>query len=234
MLFGMPLLFYFTLGILGLGIGSFFINLIFRKDRFANNYIDKINKQMEQQQQIILQKLKNNLSKYKSIRGLENYSMQAVKQFEKIQSKFNSFKKLLSEKYNAKELTYARYLGTAEQLYLSTLDNLTDIMNTLESVSSIDINYLEDRFRLLENLKNPQDADIREVDTLKKRKMLRLNQLEKINELLTLNEEAMTQIDLSMATISVTKTKIGRASMDMETAREELQELIRRTKKYSL
>jgi len=234
MIFGIPFLLYSTLIALALGVGSFFVNLFFRKDSFASKYINKINKLMEIQQQNILSDLKQNLAKYKSIKGLKNYSEQAVKQFEKMKSRFSSFKKLLADKYDSRELTYARFLGTAEQLYLSTLDNLTNIANSLESVSTIDIDYLEERFKHLNSLQAPQQADKREIETLKKRQNLRKQQLEKVNELLTLNEESMTQIDLSMATISETKTKLGRASMDMETARVELQELIRRTEKYSI
>ncbi len=234
MIFGIPVLLYTTLGAVVLGIGSFFVNLFLRKEHFAAKYLNHINKQMEIQQQKILINLKRDLAQYKSIKGLENYSEQAVKQFEKIQKKFNSLKRLLSEKYDVKELTYARYFGTAEQVYLSTLDNLTDIMNTLESVSSIDLNYLNERFECLNSLEVLEEADKREIETLNKRRELRKQQLEKINELLTLNEEAMTQIDLSLAAISEAKTKLGRASMDMETARQELQELIRRTKKYSM
>ncbi|MBN1798687.1 MAG: hypothetical protein JW822_08920 [Spirochaetales bacterium] len=233
MILGIPALLYATIGAVVLGIGSFFVNLFFRKEHFASKYLNHINTQMEIQQQKILINLKRDLAKYRCIKGLENYSEQAVKQFEKIQKKFSSFKRLLSEKYDAKELTYARYFGTAEQVYLSTLDNLTDIMNTLESVSTIDLNYVDERFTYLKSLTVLEEADKREIETLNKRTELRKQQLEKINELLTLNEEAMTQIDLSLATISEAKTKLGRASMDMETARQELQELIRRTKKYS-
>ncbi|MBN1522995.1 MAG: hypothetical protein JW904_00820 [Spirochaetales bacterium] len=234
LLFGMPLLFILALGALALGALSFFINFIFRKEQFASKYIAKVSKQLEQQQRIVLTNLKRNLAQYKTIEGLANYSEQAVQQFEKIQHKFTSFKKLLSDKYNVKELTYARFFGTAEQVYLSTLDNLTDIMNTLESVSTIDVTYIKERFTILEGLAEPEDADKREIETLKKRQVLRKQQLARINELLTLNEEAMTQIDASMAAISEAKTKLGRASMNMETAREELQELVRRTKKYSM
>jgi hypothetical protein len=233
MILGIPALLYVTLGAAALGIGSFFINLFLRREHFASKYLGYINKQLEKQQQKILANLKSNLGKFKSIKGLENYSMQAVKQFEKIQNKFSSFKRLLAEKYDVKELTYARYFGTAEQVYLSTLDNLTDIMNTLESVSTIDLTYVHERLTYLKSLQVMEEADKREIETLNKRMALRKQQLEKINELLTLNEEAMTQIDLSLAAISEAKTKLGRASMDMETARQELQELIRRTKKYS-
>lgn len=229
-----PLLLYLSIAGLIIGFTSFLVNLFLRRDKFATNYINKINKLIEAQQKNILVNLKNDLAVYKSIEGLENFSDQAVKQFEKVQKRFSSFKKLLSEKYDSRELTYARFFGTAEQLYLSVLDNLTNITNTFESISTIDINYIKERYNHLNSLKEPEDADKREIETLKKREKLRKQQLEKINELLTINEEAMTQIDLSMAAISETKTKLGRASMDMETAREELQELIRRTKKYSI
>lgn len=223
-----------SIGLISFGLISIIINFALRKNTFETRYLGYLNKLLDKQKQLVLTRLKRELKKLSSAKGLKVYSGQAVQQFEKIQTKFDNFKRILSEKFDPKEITYGRFFGTTEQLYLSVLDNLEDIMNSLGTISNIDDEYIEERMKYLTGLSSPEDADKREMTTLTTRKALKKNSLEHINELLTLNEEAMTQIDLSMSTISQTKTKMGRASIDMEVARQDLEELINRTKKYSM
>ncbi|MBN2531674.1 MAG: hypothetical protein JXB88_02215 [Spirochaetales bacterium] len=221
-------------GLVLFGIASVIINFALRKNIFETRHLSYLNNLLNKQKQLVLGRLKRELKKLSSDKGLKIYSDQAVYQFEKIQTKFDNFKRILSEKFNPEEITYGRFFGTTEQLYLSVLDNLEDITNSLATISNIDDDYITERMNYLTGLASPEDADKREMTTLTTRKELKQKSLEQINELLTINEEAMTQIDISMTTISRTKTKMGRASMDMEVARQDLEELINRTKKYSI
>jgi predicted component of type VI protein secretion system len=216
------------------GISSIIINFAVRKGIFETRYLAYLNRLLDRQKQLVLTRIKRELTKLSSDKGLKIYSDQAVYQFEKIQLKFDNFKRILSEKFDPAEITYGRFFGTTEQLYLSVLDNLEDIMNSLSTASNIDDAYIEERLQYLNGLSAPEDADKREMVTLNTRKELKQKSVERINELLTVNEEAMTEIDVSMSTISQTKTKMGRASVDMEVARQDLEELINRTKKYSI
>jgi hypothetical protein len=233
-LFPSLLLVICSIGIITFGLFSMIINFALRKNIFETKHLAYLNKLLDKQKQQVLSRLKRELKKLSSDKGLKVYSDQAVQQFEKIRTKFDNFKRILSEKFDSTEITYGRFFGTTEQLYLSVLDNLEDIMNSLGTISNIDDGYIKERMNYLSGLTSPEDADKREMDTLTTRKELKRKSLERVNELLTLNEEAMTQIDLSMSTISQTKTKMGRASIDMEVARQDLEELINRTKKYSM
>lgn len=233
-LFPSLLLVICSIGIISFGLISIIINFALRKGTFETRHLAYLNKLLDKQKQLVLTRLKRELKKLSSAKGLKVYSGQAVRQFEKIRTKFDNFKRILSEKFDPTEITYGRFFGTTEQLYLSVLDNLEDIMNSLGTISNIDDAYIEERMNYLAGLESLEDADKREMKTLTTRKELKQKSLEQINELLTLNEEAMTQIDLSMSTISQTKTKMGRASIDMEVARQDLEELINRTKKYSM
>ncbi|MBN1699718.1 MAG: hypothetical protein JW881_19545 [Spirochaetales bacterium] len=230
---GTPLLIA-SLCALGVGAGSTAVNFTLRRNTMEANYLSHLNKLIDRQKQMVLSRLKRELSKFGTSKSLKVFSDQAVKQYEKIRAKFDNFKRILSEKFDVSELSYARFFGTTEQLYLSVLDNLEDIMNSLETISNIDDAYIEERLAYLAGLEKPEEADMREIETLTIRKDLKKDQSEHINELLTINEEAMTQIDLSMSVISRMKTKTGHASIDMESARKDLEDLINRTKKYSM
>jgi hypothetical protein len=233
-LLSQPIVFIVAMGLLSAGVMSYFFNFFFRKNTIANQYLDHLNKQLETQKDALLNRLINELAKYDKVEELKNYANQAKIQFNKIKEKFMSFKNMLKDKFNVRELTYARFVGTTEQLYLSVLDNLENISHSLKNANNIDISYIEERFKYLHSLSDPEDADKREIETLTKRKNLRKRQLEKINDLLTINEEAMTQIDMTMASISELKTKASHATMSMENARNDLEDLIKRTQKYSM
>lgn len=227
-----PLLFSASLIVLGIGIGTTIVNYFFRSETLAHKYLNSLNKQLEGYNEELLVRLKQELTEYKSLQGVERYAKQGVEQFERVQKKLNNFKALLAEKFDSQELTYTRFLGAAEQVYFSALDNLQGITGALKTANNIDEDYIQERLRYLYALKKPEEADKKEIETLTQRKQLRKKQLEQVNSLLTLNEEAMTQIDQSMAAISTITTQTGRAVVDMDTAKEELERLIQRTKDY--
>jgi len=226
-----PVLLGISAGVISAGLLNTAVNYLFRKDKIESKHITHLNRLLIAQKQKVLMHLKKGLAKYKTEKGLEVYADQAVKQFEKIQKKFDNFKSILSEKFFENEIFHGRFLGTTEQLYLSVLDNLEDILNSLTTISNIDDSYIVERLTYLNGLKELEEADKREALTLKARKQLKDKQLERINELLTINEEAMTQIDITMTTICELKTKSGRAQVDMEIARKDLEELVLRTKR---
>jgi hypothetical protein len=137
---------------------------------------------------------------------------------------------MLGEKLTPGELTYARYLGTAEQVYLSALDNLGAMAGLLRSAGAIDEPYVRQRMTQLQG-----QADVhsqRELQTLEQRLALRRTQLERVADLLARNEEAMTQMDVATAEIAAMRTGTKQASLDMETAMSELARLARRAKDY--
>jgi len=154
--------------------------------------------------------MQKELVECKSIQGVEHFAAQGAEQFTRIREKFENLREILAQKLNTGELTYGRYFGTAEQVYLSVLDNLRDVVNLLNSVSSIDADYINSRLYELSKHKNPTEADKQEVETLNERKQLRESQSQKVDVLLTLNEKAMTQIDQTTAAIAEMKTVMAK------------------------
>ena len=234
LLFGSSLLTSLALwGGATLGLGSWLVNYFLKNESFANKYITKLQEEVERQNEALLKNLKEKLAKYIDFEDLP-YGEQGVKQFSKIQTKFNIFQEALQEKLNVREVTYRRYLGTAEQVYNSVLDNLQKIAATLNSVSSIDTKYILKRMKTLRAQTQMDTADKKEMDTLEKRLELKKNQLNMINKLLTENEEAMTELDKTTSTISQVQTQVGRAEIDLESALKDLQVLAQRAEKYSV
>lgn len=225
----------FLVGVIlfAIGVGAWVFNFLLRNNMFANQYIDSLNQAHEEYKKATLAQVGTDLVKSKETKGAEKYALQGINQYEKINDKFNNIKTLLGEKLNKHEITYGRYLGSAEQAYFCVLDNLKDIVTMLKSINAIDNDYINDRLKALEQLKEKAQADIEEVKTLKKRLSLQNEQLEQINVLLTKNEEAMTSIDVTTTSIASMKTTQGRATVDMESARKQLEDLAKRAHEYS-
>ncbi|MCI4625984.1 MAG: hypothetical protein L3V56_08480, partial [Candidatus Magnetoovum sp. WYHC-5] len=134
-----PSLYILGIAISGLTLGasSWIINYFFRSDTFAERYIKELSSSIEKHKVELLKKVGKELRDFKKLNGIESYATQGAEQFIKIQSKFNSLKGVLTEKLDVKELTYGRYLAVAEQVYLSVLDNLTEIVTLLTSINAI-------------------------------------------------------------------------------------------------
>jgi len=139
---------------------------------------------------------------------------------------------LLDQKFNTGELAHASYLGAAEQVYLSVLDNLLRVVSLLHGASAIDLDYIRQRQEELQGLGHLDNADERELQTLKKREQLRRSHLDQVNQLLTANEESMTAMDETSAAIAMLQTGSGLAEVDMETAMSYLKELAGRANDY--
>ena len=219
-----PMLLAIAAGGAGAAVLSWAVNFGLRRDHFANQYVKKLHAQMESQRLAREQELQKVLA--------EVHSEEGRSQFSRVTEKFTTFEKLLSRKLNPSELTYGRYLGMAEQVYLGVLDNLQRVADTLKMMSVIDLNYTKKRLRQLLNASSDNNA--KEIETLRERLDLHSKQADKAQQLLSQNEEAMTKMDLTIAAIADMRTEGGRASMDMETAMSELQRLAGKAKDYSI
>lgn len=235
LLFEIPaLLSFFTIGCFIFGVGSLFINFFFRKQQMANIYIWEIHARFEREGKRKIQKLRREFTMYKEAKGCERYARQAEGQFEKAQDKFEHNKDMLRRKFDPTELTYGMYLGSAEQVYHSVLDNLQAAADFLGSAAGIDPEYIETQMRRLAGLAELEKADEDEKETLIQRKKLREEHLQNVNRLLTLNEQALTGLDTVIGKLAAVKTAPGKASVDSETAIQELAELAKRAHIYSM
>ncbi|MFC1855200.1 hypothetical protein ACFL2A_01475 [Thermodesulfobacteriota bacterium] len=223
-----------VVAIAGLGVGSLSlaVNYFFRSNKFGDMYLNNLRKQVAEHKKKVIKELRKEIASYKSIPDLRLFSEQALEQFERIESKFETLQHMLSKKLIDGEITYSRFFGTAEQVYLAVLDNLSDVTHMLKVVKGVDPEYIDSRLDELNKLEALKPADEEEINTLNRRREVRKSQHDKINTLLTRNEEAMTQMDVTTAALTDMKTVRGQALVDIDTAKEQLDELAKHAKNY--
>ena len=174
-------------------------------------------------------------SKFESLRAdLEEVgSDQGLEQLRLLREKLETLSAVLERRLNAGELTFGRYLGTAEQVYLAAIDNLNDIAVALTSVRTIDSNYIERRLGEFSRSEDLGAEGQREQQTLTDRRALLDGQMRKVSELFAQNEAAMTALDNTATALADVRTGKGHASMGAEAAMAELEKLAERAGKYS-
>ncbi|CAK8723936.1 hypothetical protein GCAAIG_13870 [Candidatus Electronema halotolerans] len=230
-LFNTPALYLGLIGGLALGAGSAVVNIFFRSEALSARYLRELTKATNAQKMQMLEHLRSGLAQGRNIPGAESYAEQGLEQFERMRLRFDKLRSLLAAKFQQGELSYSRFLGAAEQVYLGSLDNLQRIVSLLESAGGIDADYIERRLANLEQLRS--EADRKERQTLLRRRQLRTKQLEQINELLTANEEAMTALEETVASVAAMSANTAFAQGDFDTAIAQLQQVAARAKQYA-
>ncbi len=146
-----------------------------------------------------------------------------------MREKRNNLVEVLNSRLDSGELTYARYLTTAQQVYLSALDNLREVAIALRTISTIDRDYVEGR--LSELTDSSADSAVRERTSLEGRLALLTSQEKKVSNMLAQNEAAMTAMDTTATALA--DAPIGRTPADAEAAMAELEDLAARAMKYA-
>lgn len=227
------LAFLIAVGGVSFGVGSWIVNYFFRWENHANTYLAEIARKMREYRKQSTVEIRKGLLECKTLSGVEKGGAKGLKQFEEITTKFDLFQEILRKKLNKQEITYARFLATAEQVYLNTLDNLRDLVNFLKGTAAIGTDYKEEILRL-QQLENSSSADQKQLATLLERDSLKDSQQERIDELIAVNEQALTQIDATIAAFSKTRIRKGQANVNFETAIAELEVLASRLQQYSI
>lgn len=232
LLYDLPLLLLGMGGLLAVGATTSVINYFFRDKAISADYLAKVTAELNKRRARVLRTLRKDLQKCMSIRGAETYGVQGSEQFDRVEKKYQRLVAQLGKKFSKTELTYGSYLGAAEQVHLSVLDNLMKVVSLLQGAESIDPAYVDARKKQLQSLDRVTDADEREFEALQKRLKLRENQLQQVNTLLTENEESMTVMDATIAAIANLETGKGLADNDLPTAMQHLREIAQRTRHY--
>ena len=152
-----------------------------------------------------------------------------VHQLRALREKRNNLVEVLNRRLDSGELTYARYLNTAQQVYLSGLDNLHEVAISLRTISTMDRGYIESR--LADVGANDSDSAKRERTSLEGRLALLDSQENKVNDMLAQNESAMTAMDRTATALG--DAPIGRTPTDSEAAMAALEDLAERAMKYA-
>lgn len=154
-----------------------------------------------------------------------------ARQLKSLTQKRDNLADVLGSRLDSGELTYARYLTTAQQVYESTLENLHEVAVAQRSISAIDGEYIDNRLAELSSKTALGEADERERASLEGRRDLRNSQVNKVAALLAENEAAMTLLDRTAA--SLANAPIGRTPEEAKAAMAALEELADRASRYA-
>jgi len=233
LLFGAPLFYLAALaGILG-GAGYGASQIFLFNEKIGAKYIEKLNQRQKQYEQSLKQLLNKGLRECQNIEGGKTYAIKGQEQFRGIDEKLASIRELLEIKLNTGEMTYHRFLGAAEQVSLSVLDNLKEAVSTMKSMSTIRTNHIRERLQALNTTQNLSPHDQKESQALTKRLQLWQDQSDKISGLLLRNEEAMTEMEQISASVASWQTDGRFADSDFESAIARLQELASHAHEYN-
>lgn len=194
----------------------------------ANRYLDAYRRQLKEQREQSITRLRKELTSLGADRG--NH------QLDLFQAKFESFQQILKRKLQPSELTFNRYLATAEQVYLNGLDNLEKVALALGSISAIDIAKLDQNILQSQDKSHQTSAQSsNESHThLLERRQLYNQQHARASQLYAENEGALTRLDQVSTLLANTDFSSGKAAMDMEQAIKELTRLIETSEDYDI
>jgi len=209
-------------GAAAVGLG---VNCVLRRESIAKQYVEYAHSQILAERTAMLQALEEDLKKAAN--------KDATRQFERFREKIRAFEEVLADKLQTGELTYARFLGIAEQVYLSAIDNLRGIVLAARSEAAIDERYIGERIGQIERAPKRTEAKERELAGLKEQLRVDTEQRAKIEGLLAQNEEALGRFDAAIAAIGDMKTGAEGATMDMESAMSELARIAKRARDYT-
>ena len=159
-------------------------------------------------------------------------SQQGMEQLQQLGEKLETVQSVLKSRLNAGELTFGRYIGTAEQVYLNGIDHLSEVQVSLTSVATIDQERIDRRLAKLNRDPRLGEAQAREMTSLKARKSLSERQLEKVSHLMADNEELLTALDNVATSLADAKIGKGQATMTADEALNELSRLADSANKY--
>ena len=208
----------------GVALVSLGVNCLLRRQYFASSYIEKAHQALIAYRTSVLEHLERDLR--------EAGSREGRSQFERFAEKIKAFEDVLDDKLGKNELTYSRFLGIAQQVYLSGMDNLRQIAIAMKSEQTVDEKYIRQRIAALKAA-TPSKAQAQELASLEQQLKLRQENLGRIAACLAQNEQALAQLDSALAAIAQMKTGSTQASVDMETAMNDLQQIARRARDYS-
>ncbi len=221
------------IGGLGIGAGAWVVNYCFRHESYANKHVRRMYEDLARERETALKGLFVELHACASAPECKDFAVEGKEQFTNVNEKFEVLREILGKKLNEGELTYVRFLGQVEEVYFAVIDNLRDIVNLLKSIKAIG-NEADESLKKLTVIKNSSDTEKKQIATLTERVALKQKQIRKLKEILTGNDEAMTQIDVLTAALVDTKMKKGQATLDIETSIGELKELAARVHQYSV
>jgi hypothetical protein len=218
--------FLVMLGIFGSSAAGFVVNTLFKGPKFETQYVNYLHRLIDEHTAEKRKNLKEHLNTFGEKR--------AVLQLDQFDKKFEVLVEVLNQKFETTQLTYQRYYGIAKEVYLSGIDNLNNIVISIKTMKSIDLDYINFSLSEIEKKDKNNMAVKKELDALLRSKESYSNLQDKIENILAENETALTQIEQTTIAISeITRSKNNEAQTDMENSMKALEEMALRSTYYS-
>ncbi|NNG01953.1 MAG: hypothetical protein HKM93_21380 [Desulfobacteraceae bacterium] len=232
-LFSVPALYMATLAGGVLGPLWAVIQVFFRAEKHGGRYIHELNQRQKQYEKYLRVRISGDFKEIRKNPDMAAFADQAIRQLGSIEVKYANVKELLELKLKRGELTYGRFLGAAEQVTLSVLDNLKHVASTLKSAGSIRPDYVREGLAKIDAVAQPSEEQLAQRQTLQERLDLWEAQLKKSGALLAANESAMTELEKISAAVADWQTDGKFADTGFESAIARLHELAEQAHEYN-
>lgn len=200
-----------------IGIGSLVVNGFVRRDAFANTAMQRLNSQRERervkQMGLLNSKLDSHLTR---------------SQLTRVQEKYQTFKDVLSERFTKGTITYNRFLGTAEEIFLLSIKRIEEIHLKERQIAGIDESHCKKRIRQLEKMDQQDSAVQVELASLQSRVSIKQDNERRITEILASNEKAVTTFDVvmnQMSESSCSENELGYLMEELESVSKVISEI---------
>jgi hypothetical protein len=208
-------------------------NIFFRHEAIGSSYLEKLNRQQKQYERGLVQDLETEFEQCSKDVDMEFRAHQGLEQLKGIQEKLANVQELLDMKLRADEITYGRFLGAAEQVALSVLDSLRGLVGVLKSSSSIQPTRVRNRLKKIQACKNPGKEEVGQLKALQERIDLWEEQMQKADQIISRNEQAMTELERVSAAVALWGTDHRFAVGDLEHTIKRLNELAVHAHEYN-
>ncbi len=176
-----------AIGGLMVGTSNWALRFFGSTDAYRQKFYAKRHEEFERVKEEKAQQLGTDLKKLGCKRG----QLQVGQLEEKFQNLVEVFSRVLSQG----ELTYCRFVDTAELVYTSGLNNLERIVVLLTNTDDIDRKEIQERIDTFTSKKTRTPADERNLTALKKQATVYDSTAQEVEDLLAQNEEALATMD---------------------------------------
>ncbi|KKR54242.1 MAG: hypothetical protein UT91_C0019G0028 [Parcubacteria group bacterium GW2011_GWA2_40_23] len=224
---------FIIMGIVGgaVGAGCWAFNYFIRGSTIEAEHVSRLTQIMKQQNDARVARLRDEIILCRDIPDAAEYSEQGLVQYDNVARQLTALQTILERQLSPDEMTFGKFVGSAQQLALNIMDNLRIMVCTLEAVRGADAEVIRRGLQKLERqaVLTPSDQD--EKAELLIRKKLREDALIEANRLADGNEKFITK--LIQATVNLGRMRAGgSAQVDAESAMRSLLQVAARCAAY--
>lgn len=198
-----------VLGAIGLVIlAKNWFKPLFRRDEMEASYGNLLREIQDFQSLQKRFEIKQELNQFINVPRLGEHALRGKEQFDSLLNKFRSLISNLGKRFStSNDLTYMKYSSDAQRVLDSAMENLHDIVLSLQNLSDMDLDRIKSSLSEYEGKTKLSEFEQAEFDSWKDRFKIFQEEIEKVKRLFGKNEQAMTLIDRTTQKVGSIKTK---------------------------